>query len=156
MPATVRPQAIEERYPYPAYNFVVSVTNIDSGATVSGSFSEVSGLQVEVTPIEYRDGTDDTTVRKVRGLRKMSNITLKRGITGHVGFWRWILAGLNGDAQRQQGYIALLNEDKTEVMRWNFKQAWPTKYTGPSMNAKNNEIAIETLEIAVEDIKIDI
>jgi len=154
MPPTVRPQPADQRYPYPAYNFVVSVTNVDSGETVSGSFSEVSNLSAEVPAIEYRDGTDDTTVRKVRGLRKLSNITLKRGVTGHVAFWRWILAGIEGDVQRQQGHIALLNEDRTEVMRWNFRQAWPTKYTGPSLNAKNNEIAIETLEIAVEDLRI--
>ena len=155
MPPTRRPQQTE-RYPYPAYNFKVSVTNVDTGDTVSGSFSEVSGLTVDVQPIEYRDGTDDTTVRKVRGLRKISNITLKRGISGHVGFWNWVLAGISGDVQRQQGYIALLNEDRAEVMRWNFNQAWPTKYTGPSLNAKNNEIAMETLELAVEDLRISL
>jgi phage tail-like protein len=155
MPPTRRPQP-SERYPYPAYNFKVSVTNVDTGDTVSGSFSEVSGLTVDVQPIEYRDGTDDSTVRKVRGLRKLSNITLKRGITGHVGFWNWILAGINGDVQRQQGYIAMLNEDRAEVMRWNFNQAWPTKYTGPSLNAKNNEIAMETLELVVEDMRISL
>jgi phage tail-like protein len=155
MPPVKRPQQTE-RYPYPAYNFKVSVTNVDTGETVSGSFSEVSGLTVDVQPIEYRDGTDDSTVRKVRGLRKLSNITLKRGISGHVGFWRWVLDGINGDANRQEGYIALLNEDRAEVMRWNFKQAWPTKYTGPSLNAKNNEIAIETLELAVEDLRINL
>ena len=153
MPPTTRPQQ-SERYPYPAYNFVVSVTNIDSGETVSGSFSEASGMMVEVTPIEYRDGKDAATPRKVRGLRKVSNITLKRGITGHVGFWNWVLAGINGDVNRQQGYIALLNEDQVEVMRWDFKQAWPTKYTGPSLNAKNNEIAFETVEVAIEDLEI--
>ena len=155
MPPTKRPQQ-SERYPYPAYNFKVSVTNVDTGETVSGSFSEVSGLTVDVQPIEYRDGMDDTTNRKVRGLRKPSNITLKKGITGHVGFWNWILAGISGDVQRQQGYIAMLNEDRAEVMRWNFKQAWPTKYTGPSFNAKNNEIAMETLELVVEDIRINL
>lgn len=155
MPPTKRPQQ-SERYPYPAYNFKVSVTNVDTGDTVSGSFSEVSGLTVDVQPIEYRDGTDDSTVRKVRGLRKLSNITLKKGITGHVGFWNWILAGINGDVQRQQGYIAMLNEDRAEVMRWNFNQAWPTKYTGPSLNAKNNEIAMETLELVVEDMRISL
>jgi phage tail-like protein len=155
MPPTTRPQQTE-RYPYPAYNYKVSVTNVDTGETVSGSFSEVSGLTVDVQPIEYRDGTDDTTVRKVRGLRKLSNITLKRGITGHAGFWRWVLAGIEGDVDRQQGYIALLNEDRAEVMRWNFRQAWPTKYTGPSLNAKNNEIAMETLELAIEDLRINL
>jgi phage tail-like protein len=156
MPPTVRSLAGSERYPYPAYNFVISVTNVDAGTTVSGSFSEMSGATAEVQAIEYRDGTDDTTVRKVRGLRKHGNITLKRGITGHVGFWNWIQRGMDGDADRQQGYIALLNEDKEEVMRWIFKQAWPTKYTVPNLNAKNNEIAIETLEIVVEDLKIDL
>jgi len=155
MPPTKRPQPTE-RYPYPSYNFKVSVTNVDTGETVSGAFSEASGLTVDVQPIEYRDGTDDTTVRKVRGLRKLSNITLKRGITGHFGFWQWVLAGVEGDVDRQQGYIALLNEDRVEVMRWNFKQAWPTKYTGPSLNAKNNEIAMETLELAIEDLRINL
>jgi phage tail-like protein len=155
MPPTRRPQQ-SERWPFPAYNFKVSVTNVDTGDTVSGSFSEVSGLTVDVQPIEYRDGTDDSTVRKVRGLRKLSNVTLKRGITGHVGFWNWILAGINGDVQRQQGYIAMLNEDRAEVMRWNFNHAWPTKYTGPSLNAKNNEIAMETLELVVEDMRISL
>jgi phage tail-like protein len=155
MPPTTRPQQTE-RYPYPAYNYKVSVTNVDTGETVSGSFSEVSGLTVDVQPIEYRDGTDDTAVRKVRGLRKLSNVTLKRGITGHVGFWRWVLTGIEGDVDRQQGYIALLNEDRVEVMRWNFRQAWPTKYTGPSLNAKNNEIAMETLELAIEDLRINL
>jgi phage tail-like protein len=155
MPPVKRPQPTE-RYPYPAYNFKVSVTNVDTGETVSGSFSEASGLTVDVQPIEYRDGTDDSTVRKVRGLRKLSNITLKRGVSGHVGFWRWVLDGIEGDANRQEGYIALLNEDRAEVMRWNFKQAWPTKYTGPSLNAKNNEIAMETLELAVEDLRINL
>jgi phage tail-like protein len=155
VPPIKRPQQ-SERYPYPAYNYKVSVTNVDTGDTVSGSFSEVSGLTVDVQPIEYRDGTDDTTVRKVRGLRKLTNITLRRGISGHIGFWRWVLAGIDGDVDREQGYIALLNEDRAEVMRWNFKQAWPTKYTGPSLNAKNNEIALETLELAVEDLRISL
>jgi phage tail-like protein len=153
VPPTRRPQE-SERYPYPAYNFKVSVTNVDNGETVSGSFSEVSGLMIEVTPIEYRDGTDAPTPRKVRGLQKPSNLTFKKGVTGHVGFWNWMRNGLNGDVSRQQGYVALLNEDTDEVMRWDFRQAWPTKYTAPSFNAKNNEIAIETLEIVVEGLEI--
>ena len=91
--------------------------------TVSGSFAEVSGLTVEVTPIEYRDGTDDTTVRKVRGLRKVSNITLKRGITGHVGFWRWVARRRStATCAASRATSPLLNEDRSEVMRWNFRQ----------------------------------
>jgi phage tail-like protein len=155
MPPRTRPQT-NERYPYPAYNFIVSVTNVDDGKTVSGAFTEVSGLQVEVKAIEYRDGMDDTTVRKVRGMRTHGNLTFKRGITGHHGFWDWIKRGMDGDCDRQQGHVALLDEDRAEVMRWNFERAWPVKYTGPTLNAKTSEIALETLEIAVENLVIDI
>jgi phage tail-like protein len=148
------PKPRKERYPYPAYNFHVAVTNVDNGEQVSGSFSEVSGLQIEVTPIEYRDGMDDSTVRKIRGLKKFQAITLKRGVTGHIGFFQWLKKGMDGDVDRQQGYIALLDEDRNEVMRWNFGRAWPSKYTAPTFNAKNNEIAIETVELAVENLEI--
>jgi phage tail-like protein len=156
MPPVKRSVPGTERYPYPGYNFVISFTNVDTGTDVSGSFAEASGLTVEVTPIEYRDGTDDTTVRKVRGLRKVSNITLKRGVSGHDSFWRWILDAIGGDVRREEGYIALLNEDKQEVMRWTFKNAWPTKYSGPSFNAKNSEIAMETVEIVAEDLQLQL
>ncbi|MEU4689784.1 phage tail protein [Actinoplanes sp. NPDC023714] len=156
MPPRERSVPGTERYPYPAYNFVVSVTNIDTGATVSGSFSEMSGATAEVQVIEYRAGTDAPHPLKVRGLTKHANITLKRGVTGHFGFWSWIQRGMDGDVQRQQGYIALQDEDKQEVMRWLFKQAWPAKYTLPTLNAKNNEIAIETLELVVEDLRMDV
>jgi len=156
MPPVKRSVPGTERYPYPGYNFVIRFTNVKTETAVSGSFAEASGLTVEVTPIEYRDGTDDTTVRKVRGLRKISNITLKRGVSGHDSFWRWILDAIGGDARREEGYIALLNEDKQEVMRWTFKNAWPTKYSGPSFNAKNGEIAMETVEIVAEDLQLQL
>jgi phage tail-like protein len=155
MPPVTRPKETE-RYPYPAYYFVVSVTNIDDGTSVSGSFSEVSGLSVEVTPIEYRDGTGEKTMMKLPGLAKYGNITLKRGVSGHIGFWNWIRRGMNGDVQRQEGYIALHNEDRQEVMRWNFRNAWPTKYTGPGFDATTNKLAIETLEFVHERCEIDV
>ena len=62
----------------------------DDGAAVSGAFTEVTGLELEIPPIEYRGGAEDITVRKIPGLKKFSHITLKRGITGHVGFWNWV------------------------------------------------------------------
>jgi phage tail-like protein len=150
MPPTTRPD------PYGGHNFQVTVTGIsDDGLAVSGSFTEVSGLEVEVTPIEYRNGSEDITVRKIPGLKKFSNITLKKGVTGHVEFWNWIDAAMNGQVQRTDGSILLLDENRQEVMRWNFTRGWPTKYTGPGLNASNNEIAMETLELAVEGLEID-
>lgn len=142
--------------PYPSFNFEVEIQGIsDDGKAVKGSFSEVSGLDVDQEPIEYRNGSEDITVRKIKGLKKFSNITLKRGEIGDLAFWNWILLGMNGDTIRTEGSIILLNEAREEVMRWNFKRAWPCKLQGPQLNAKNNEIAIETLEIAHEGLSMD-
>ena len=142
--------------PYASYNFEVTLTGVsDDGTAVKGSFTEISGLDAEIAPIEYRNGSEDITVRKMPGLKKFTNIVCKRGVIGDVTFWNWILQGLNGAINRVDGSIDLLNEQKQTVMQWKFTRAWPCKYTGPSMNAKNNEIAIESLEICHEGLSID-
>jgi phage tail-like protein len=142
--------------PYGGYNFEVVITGIsDDGTTVKGSFAEVSGIESDIAPIEYRNGSEDITVRKIPGLKKFNNLTFKRGIIGDLAFWNWILAAMNGQVQRTEGSIVLLDEQRKEVMRWNFKRGWPCKWTGPGLNAKNNEIAMETLEICHEGLEID-
>jgi phage tail-like protein len=142
--------------PYSGYSFLVTVTGIsDDGLSSAGSFSEVSGMEFEVSRIEYRTGSEPATVRMMRGLVKYTNIICKRGVTGDLNFWNWILAGVNGQVQRADGSIVLRDENQQEVMRWNLRRAWPCKYTGPSLNAANNEIAMETLEICHEGIEID-
>lgn len=142
--------------PYASYNFEILITGIsDDGTAVKGSFSEVSGLEVAQDPIDYRTGSEDIRVRKIPGLKKFTNITLKRGIIGDLAFWNWIVEGMNGLVRRTEGSIVLLDENRREVMRWNFKRAWPCKWTGPGLNAKNNEIAMETLEICHEGLSID-
>jgi phage tail-like protein len=141
--------------PYAAYNFQVIVTNVsDDGVAATGAFNEVSGLELEIPPIEYRTGAENITVRKIPGLIKHTNITLKRGITGSMNFWSWIVEALNGKVRRTSGSIVMLDENRQEVMRWNFDRGWPTKYTGPSLSAGKNEIAMETLVLAVESISI--
>jgi|SRR5215470_5305881 len=143
--------------PYPGFSFEVIVTNVsDDGMAVKGSFAEASGMEVEVPPIEYRNGSEDITVRKIPGMKKFTNITLKRGITGHIEFWNWVVEALNGKVRRTSGAIVMLDENRQEVMRWNFDRAWPTKYTGPSLNSTKNEIAMETLMLAVEKMMIDV
>lgn len=142
--------------PYPAYNFEVTVTGVsDDGRAVRGSFSEISGLEMDIEPIGYRTGTEDITERKIPGLKKFANIVCKRGYTGDKAFWDWIYAGASGQVRRTDGAIVMLDENRQEVMRWTFKRAWPCKYTGPSFNAKNNEIAIETVEICHEGLDLD-
>ncbi|GGR38842.1 phage tail protein [Streptomyces netropsis] len=143
--------------PYGAYNFLVQVVGVaPEGQDVQASFTEVSGLTVDIQPIDYRNGSEDIRVRKVPGLKKFSNLTLKRGITGHPEFWNWIKKSMNGQTLRAPGSILLLDENRKPVMRWNFDRGWPVKYTGPSLGATKNEIAMETLEIVVEDLQIDV
>lgn len=142
--------------PYPSYNFELVVTGISNdGTAVKGSFMEVAGLGVEMPPIEYRNGSEDITVRKIPGLKKYTNLTLKWGITGDLTFWNWVNSGMKGLVDRAPVAVVLLDENRNEVMRWNFTRAWPTKWTGPGLNAKNNEIAMETLEICHEGMAVD-
>jgi len=144
--------------PYGGYNFEVTITGIsDDGRAFKGSFTEASGLEAAMDPIEYRNGSEDITPRKLPGLKKFTNITLKRGITADIEFWNWLVLPMKGliDDARTSGSVVLLNEAKEEVMRWNFKRGWPCKWTGPGLNATNNEIAMETLEICHEGLTID-
>jgi phage tail-like protein len=142
--------------PYGGYNFEILINGIsDDGTAVRGSFAEASGIEVEIQPIEYRNGAEDITVRKIPGLKKFPNLVLKRGILGDVALWNWIQEAMDGKVRRTEGAIVLLDENKQEVMRWNFKRGWPCKWTGPGLNAKNNEIGMETLEICHEGLQLD-
>jgi phage tail-like protein len=142
--------------PYPAFNFQVVISGVlDDGQSVAGSFAEVSGLDVEVAVIEYRTGTEDIAVRKMPGLKKFANITLKRGVVGDTAFWAWIKTVLDGNVQRADGTITLLDEKREPVMTWRFRRAWQCKWAGPALNAKNNEVALETLEICHEGFEVE-
>ncbi len=132
--------------PYKNFNFTVSINGITAG------FSEVSGLDAEVNVIDYREGGDHL-VRKLTGLIKFSNITLKRGVTDSLELSNWFKAIMQGKNDRRDGSIILLDEEGTPVTRWNFKNAFPCKYQGPHLNAKGNDVAIETLELACEYIE---
>ena len=135
--------------PFAAFNFLVEIVGI-----AKASFSEVSGLAVEVTPIEYREGGENSlTVRKLPGLAKYPNIVLKRGFTADLSLWKWIKSVLDGNVQRAAVTITLLNDQRQPVVKWNVREAWPCKYEGPDLNAKANEVAIETLEICHEGLE---
>ncbi len=136
--------------PYSAFNFLVEIDNV----TVAG-FSEVSGLTTETDQIDYRNGDEDIIVRKVPGLKKITNIVCKRGWTDSKELWQWRKKVLDGQTERQGGAIVLLNEARQEALRWNFREGWPCKWEGPTLNAKNNETAIETLEICHEGLALE-
>jgi phage tail-like protein len=148
--------AVQRDDPYLVLNFHVVIAGVlEDGQAVQGSFTEVSGLDVAIAPIEYRNGSEDITVRKLPGLKKYSNITLTRGVIGDLAFWTWIKSVLDGQVLRANGTITLLDESRQPVLRWKFRRAWPCKWTGPTLNAKANEVALEALEICHEGLEID-
>ena len=137
--------------PLKAYNFLVEIEGINRAG-----FRECSGLDSAQDPIEYREGNEKyLTVRKLPGLVKYSNIVLKYGITDDQELWDWRTKAVEGEVERKNGSIVLLDDLGEEKRRWNFREAWPTKWTGASFNATGNEVAIETLEIAHEGISKD-
>jgi len=133
--------------PYRSYNFLVEI----DGITRAG-FRECSGLDSAQDPIEYREGNDSLTMRKMPGLVKFSNVVLKWGISDDADLYQWCQKAVKGAVERKNGSIVLLDDTGAEKVRWNFREAWPAKWTGPSFNATGHEVAIETLEIAHEGI----
>ncbi|HEX2223485.1 MAG TPA: phage tail protein [Thermoanaerobaculia bacterium] len=135
--------------PFRSFNFRVELDGISRAG-----FRECSGLDASQDPIEYREGHEGLTSRKLPGLTKYSNITLKWGMTDDAELWDWHKQAMDGKVQRKNGSIVLLDDTGKERLRWNFRDAWPTKWTGPSFNATGNEVAIETLEIAHEGLEL--
>ncbi len=134
--------------PYANFNFLLEIDGI-----TNAGFSECSGLNMENTPIEYREGNETfLTPRKQPGLMKYGNITLKRGITQNPELVTWLVATESGDVERRTVSIVLLDELRQEAVRWNLREAWASKWMGPDLKANASEMAIETLEITHEGL----
>ena len=136
--------------PYGSFNFIVEIDGIETAG-----FSEVSGLSAETDIIEYRNGNEDITVRKIPGLKKFTNLTLKRGLTQSQELWEWRRLVMDGQIERRDGSIIVLDDARNRVLRFVFFRGWPSKWEGPTLNAKSGEVAIETLEIAHEGLRLD-
>lgn len=137
--------------PFRSFNFRVEIDGLSVG-----SFSECSGLSSEGDAVEYREGTDiPLTVRKLVGLRKYMNITLKRGYTQNRDLWEWYTNIVNGVPDRRSGTVILMDEERNDVLRWNFENAWVNKIEGPTFNASGNEVAIESVEIVHEGLTLE-
>jgi phage tail-like protein len=134
--------------PYRNFNFRVEIDGITQAA-----FAECTGFGSSNDPIEYREGTDRTTMRKLPGLTKFNNITLKWGLTDSAELFTWYSDITKGKIERKNGSIVLTDLDGSEKVRWNFFQGWPTKWDGPDFNAEGTDAAIETLEIAHEGLE---
>ena len=138
------------QYPIPVFHFDVAWGDSHLG------FSEVSGLTQENQAIEYRDGSfREYSSIKMPGLRKFSNVTLKRGIVkGNNQFFQWLSTVKLNTVERRDLVISLLNEDHQPVMVWNVMRAFPVKVEGPQLKATGNEVAIESIELAHEGLEL--
>ncbi|WP_020598752.1 phage tail protein [Spirosoma panaciterrae] len=144
-------------YPLPKFHF-----EVDWGNETRMGFTEVSGLDFESEVIEYREGTDILlTKMKQPGLRKFSNITLKRGtFQGDIKFfneWKktvFFQEKNDGNKYRSTVTIKLLNEEHQPILVWTVRNAWPSKIQSSDMKADANEIAIETIELVHEGLAL--
>jgi phage tail-like protein len=130
------------------YNFLVEIDGIARAA-----FHECSGFDSTIDVIEHREGGENTTLRKLPGMTKHSNIVLKWGMTDDRDLYDWHRSIVKGAIDRRNGSIVMLDRRGQEVARWNFVRAWPSKWDGPDLNAEGNDVAIETLELAHEGVE---
>jgi len=138
--------------PYSAFNFLVSLNDGQENELVGG-FSDVSGLGMEVSYAEYRNGNEKfNTVRKVANTYKVDDITLKRGLIGNVALWEWLKNVAAGAHEPRLVVITLLDEAREAVASWELRKAQPKKWTGPTLSSKGGgEVAMEELSLVCED-----
>jgi phage tail-like protein len=143
---------------YPLTTLHFEVKWGDSQNTMS--FSEVSGLTMEAEVVEYRGGADkQLSTRKQPGLKKFSNVTLKRGIApaeSGNGLFEWYNTIAAGAVTRRPVTVSLLNEARDPVMTWKIRDAWPVKIEGPGLKSTGTDVAIESVEFACEGIEIEV
>jgi phage tail-like protein len=147
------------------HNFVVTL--IDTSSTMAlvgslagsaildvalGGFSECSGLDITLQIEEYKEGGNNGGLLKFPTRVSWPNITLKKGVGISSALWDWHYGYVEGKGKRRDGLIVLMNELHVPNCIWYFRRGLPIKYTGPSMNAQQNQVAIESIEIAHEGI----
>jgi len=136
--------------PYQQFNFLVEIDNVPRAG-----FTECSGLTTDTDPIDYREGADIAlNVRKLPGLRKYTNIVLKRGYTKDKTLWEWRKKVINGQTERRNVNIILLDEARNEVLRWHARETFISKWESGPFNGKTNEVLIETIEIMHEGLEL--
>ncbi len=148
--------AFKRERPYSQFNFLV---NLGDGNTdgVEAGFQEVSGLGMEVTVSEYRNGNEkQNSVRKITGMNKVTDVTLKRGIIGSLSLYQWLDKIRNGDEDALKTVvISLQNESHTEVVcEWKLLQARITKHTSGPFNGKGTDVAMEEMTLAYERLEM--
>jgi phage tail-like protein len=138
-------------WPLPEFSFVV-----EFGDGNAAKFQEVTGLESETQPIEFRHGNSPVFAPiKMPGLHKVGDVTLKRGVVASDGtLWDWLNQIELNTVKRRTVVIKLVDATGTPKMAWSLSNAWPTKITSAALKADGNELAIESLELAHEGIDL--
>ena len=148
--------AVLRDHPYAQFNFLVDLgTGITDGP--EAGFQEISGIGMEVTVAEYRNGNDkENSVRKITGLNKSTDVTMKRGVIGSLNLYQWLNQIRNGDQSAYRTVvIQLQNEDHTAVVQeWKLLRARIIKHTSGPLNAKGTDVAMEELVLAYERLEM--
>lgn len=142
--------ANENPWPIPKFYFEVDFGN----GSDKVRFQEVSGLDTENQIIEYRhrDSPEFSTI-KMPGIAKVGNVIMKKGIfLKDNSFWKWYDQIKMNTIQRQNVTISLLDEKGKPTMQWELENAWPTKITGTDLKSEGDEAAVESIELAFENL----
>ena len=128
---------------------------VEIDGITQASFREAIVPESKADVIEYREGeeTNPATVRRLLGNTEYGNLILKWGITSSMELYGWHSDVLAGTIQRKSMSVILMDEQGTDRSRWNFTQAWPSRYDAPEFDAQGNDVAIETLEIVFEGME---
>jgi len=143
--------------PYVQFNFLVDLGDGNTEGPEAG-FQEISGLGMEVTVSEYRNGNSrENSVMKITGMNKSTDVTMKRGVIGSLNLYNWLHQIRNGDQNALRTVtIQLQNEDHTEVVQtWKLLRARMTKYTSATLNAKGADVAMEEMVLAYERLEME-
>jgi phage tail-like protein len=149
--------AVQRDHPYAQFNFLVDLGMGNNDGPDAG-FQECSPISAEVVMVEYRNGNDKLNgVRKIPGLYKVADVTLKRGVIGTLTLFRWFEQVADGDQSAVRNVtIELQNEDRTAtVLTWRLLRARPVKHVSGPLNAKGTDVAMEELTLAYERLEIE-
>ena len=129
--------------PYRAYNFLVEIDGI-----ISGGFSQATGLEGTIATEDKPEGGVNTYVRKVLGATSYPNLVLTHGLVDLDMLWTWFDQTRNGVIQRKNLTLMMLDDKSWPAMWWDFTGAIPVRWTGPTFDAAQSQVAIETIELA--------
>jgi len=135
------------------YRYRLEIDNI-----TQAGFSEVHISETTIDMVEYREGNDPPHTRKLSGLTKYGNVSLKWGLTvggSALDMFKWHAAVAAGQLKDNRKKVVIVAQDEagTDAARFVISDAWPIKYNPSDLNAKGNEVLIEVLELANEGIE---